>query len=56
MANDTKAFTNLAGDFLVAAGLNRRHILCSATHGAAKSANVLAFIDDSEERAPPELS
>jgi len=47
MANDTKVFTNLAGEFLVAAELNRRHILCSVTYGAAKSADVFAFSDDS---------
>lgn len=47
MATGTKIFTNLAGEFLVAAELNRRHILCSVTYGAAKSADVFAFSDDS---------
>ena len=47
MATDTKIFTNLAGEFLVAAELNRRHILCSVTYGASKSADVFAFSDDS---------
>lgn len=47
MAKDTKVFTNLAGEFLVAAELNRRHILCSVTYGAAKSADVFAFDENS---------
>jgi len=47
MATDTKIFINLAGEFLVAAELNRRHILCSVTYGASKSADVFAFSDDS---------
>ena len=47
MAADTKIFTNLAGEFLVAAELNRRHILCSVTYGASKSADLFAFSDDS---------
>jgi hypothetical protein len=34
---------NLAGEFLVAAELNRRQILCSVTYGASKSADVFAF-------------
>jgi hypothetical protein len=55
MANDMKAFTNLADDVFVAARLHQRHILCSAKHGAAKITNVFAFIDDNEELAPLEL-
>ena len=47
MATNTKIFSNLAGEFLVAAELNRRHILCSVTYGAAKSADVFAFSEDS---------
>jgi hypothetical protein len=49
MATDanTKIFTNLAGEFLVAAELNRRHILRSVTYGASKSADVFAFNEDS---------
>lgn len=31
MATDTKIYINLADEFLVAAELNRRHILCSVT-------------------------
>ena len=46
MVADDKIFTNLAGEFLVAAELNRRHILCSVTYGASKSADVFAFSDD----------
>jgi hypothetical protein len=46
MASDAKIFTNLAGEFLVAAELNRRHILCSVTYGASKSADLFAFGDN----------
>ena len=38
-----KIFLNLAGEFMVAAELNRRHVLCSVTYGAAKSADIFAF-------------
>ena len=38
-----KIFLNLAGEFLVAAELNRRRVLCSVTYGASKSADVFAF-------------
>ena len=38
-----KIFLNLAGEFLVAAELNRRQILCSVTYGASKSADLFAF-------------
>ena len=40
----------MAGEFLVAAELNRRHILSAVTYGAAKSADVWAF-DDVTNRA-----
>jgi hypothetical protein len=38
-----KTLLNLAGEFLVAAELNRRQILCSVTYGASKSADLFAF-------------
>lgn len=40
-----KVFLNLAGEFLVAAELNRRSILCSVTYGASKSADLFAFTE-----------
>ncbi len=45
-----KNFLNMAGEFLVAAELNRRRILSAVTYGAAKSADVWAF-DDISNRA-----
>ena len=38
-----KGFLNMAGEFLVAAELNRRHILSAVTFGNSKSADVWAF-------------
>ena len=40
-----KNFINLAGEFLVAAELNRRSILCSVTYGASKRADLFAFTE-----------
>ena len=42
-SQDEKSFLNMAGEFLVAAELNRRGILCAVTYGAAKCADVWAF-------------
>lgn len=50
-----KVFLNLAGEFLVAAELNRRKILCSVTYGAAKSADVFAFSENSSTMARIEV-
>ena len=44
-----KVFLNLAGEFLAAAELNRRKILCSVTYGAAKSADIFAFGEESSK-------
>jgi len=49
-SQDDKNFLNMAGEFLVAAELNRRGILCAVTYGTAKSADVWAF-DKSGNRA-----
>jgi len=43
ISQDEKTFIGMAGEFLVAAELNRRHILSAVTYGAAKSADVWAF-------------
>jgi hypothetical protein len=43
MAQEDKAFLNLAGEFAVASELNRRRVLSSVTYGAAKSADVFAM-------------
>ena len=42
---------NLAGEFYVAAELNRRGIFASVTYGAAKNADVLAFDQQSRQTA-----
>ncbi|MHB1219901.1 MAG: helix-turn-helix domain-containing protein [Alphaproteobacteria bacterium] len=43
MAHNEKIFLNLAGEFAVAAELNRRKILASITYGASKSADIFAM-------------
>ena len=50
LSQEEKNFLNMAGEFLVAAELNRRRILSAVTYGAAKSADVWAF-DDISNRA-----
>src|SRR5882724_6933139 len=45
-----KSFLNMAGEFLVAAELNRRGILSAVTYGASKSCDVWAF-DTKSKRA-----
>lgn len=46
---------NLAGEFYVAAELNRRGIFASVTYGAAKNADVLAFDPQSRQTAVIEV-
>ena len=46
---------NLAGEFYVAAELNRRGIFASVTYGAAKNADVLAFDQQSHQTAVIEV-
>ena len=46
---------NLAGEFYVAAELNRRGIFASVTYGAAKNADVLAFDQQSRKTAVIEV-
>lgn len=46
---------NLAGEFYVAAELNRRGIFASVTYGAAKNADVLAFDQQSRQTAVIEV-
>ena len=46
---------NLAGEFYVAAELNRRDIFASVTYGAAKNADVLAFDQHSRQTAGIEV-
>lgn len=46
---------NLAGEFYVAAELNRRGIFASVTYGAAKNADVLAFSQQSRKTAVIEV-
>ena len=55
MSSDEKCFLNMAGEFLVAAELNRRHILCAVTYGTAKSADVWAFDSCSNRAARVEV-
>jgi hypothetical protein len=43
MTQEEKHFLNLAGEFLVAGELNRRHIMCSVTYGFSKQADVIAL-------------
>lgn len=43
ISQDEKNFLGMAGEFLVAAELNRRHVLSAVTYGTAKSADVWAF-------------
>ena len=45
----------MAGEFLVAGELNRRHILCAVTYGSAKSADVWAFDSCSNRAARVEV-
>ena len=42
-SQDDKNFLSMAGEFLVAAELNRRHMHSAVTYGTAKSADVWAF-------------
>lgn len=46
---------NLAGEFYVAAELNRRGIFASVTYGAAKNADILAFDQQSRQTAVIEV-
>jgi hypothetical protein len=46
MTQDEKVFMNMAGEFAVAAELNRRKFLASVTYGASKSADVFALSKD----------
>ena len=46
---------NLAGEFYIAAELNRRGIFASVTYGAAKNADVLAFDQQSRKTAVIEV-
>ncbi len=46
---------NLAGEFYVAAELNRRGLFASVTYGAAKNADVLAFDPQSRQTAVIEV-
>ena len=46
MAQEDKAFLNMAGEFAVASELNRRRVLASVTYGASKSADVFAVNRD----------
>lgn len=50
-----KYFLNIAGEFYVAAELNRRGIYASVTYGAAKNADVLAFNQESRQTAVIEV-
>ncbi len=50
-----KYFLNIAGEFYVAAELNRRGIYASVTYGAAKNADVLAFDQESRQTAVIEV-
>ncbi len=50
-----KYFLNIAGEFYVAAELNRRGIYASVTYGAAKNADVLAFDQESRQTAVVEV-
>lgn len=50
-----KYFLNIAGEFYVAAELNRRGIYASVTYGAAKNADVLAFDRQSRQTAVIEV-
>ena len=50
-----KYFLNIAGEFYVAAELNRRGIFASVTYGAARNANVLAFDQASRQTAVIEV-
>lgn len=54
-SQDEKCFLNMAGEFLVAAELNRRHILSAVTYGTAKSADVWAFDSCSNRAARVEV-
>ena len=54
-SQDEKCFLNMAGEFLVAGELNRRHILCAVTYGTAKSADVWAFDSCSSRAARVEV-
>lgn len=46
---------NIAGEFYVAAELNRRGVYASVTYGAAKNADVLAFDQESRQTAVIEV-
>lgn len=50
-----KYFLNIAGEFYVAAELNRRGIYASVTYGAAKNADVLVFDQESRQTAVIEV-
>jgi len=49
MSQIDKSFLNMAGEFFVAAELNRRKILSSVTYGASKSADIYAFSFNSKK-------
>ena len=46
MAELDKAYLNIAGEFLVAGELNRRHVQCSVTYGSSKAADLFALSDE----------
>ena len=50
-----KYFLNIAGEFFVAAELNRRGICASVTYGAAKNADVLVFDPETQQTAVIEV-
>lgn len=43
LTQEERGFLNMAGEFLVAAELNRRQVLSAVTYGKSKSADVWAF-------------
>ena len=55
LSQDEKGFLNMAGEFLVAAELNRRKILSAVTYGNSKSADVWAFDSNSQRAARIEV-
>jgi hypothetical protein len=55
LSQEEKGYLNMAGEFLVAAELNRRQILSAVTYGNSKSADVWAFSSDSRRAARIEV-
>ena len=54
-SQEEKSFLNMAGEFLVAAELNRRRVLCAVTYGTAKCADVWAFARSGDRAARVEV-